>query len=125
RGQCVVEGRGDVPERGAELAVVHDPGVGELVERVEVFTHRRLDESERSQCGGSGREAPGLVAGEPVDVVDDLSGGAGFGDGQVPCRTGGAGLGGQGNERGGDIGRVRVAVRLIGVAHDLGGAATK
>ncbi len=33
-------GRGDA-ERGAELGVVDDPGVGELVERVQVLPHRR------------------------------------------------------------------------------------
>ena len=39
-GQRVVQRRGRLAERGAELAVVHHPAVGELVERVQVLAHR-------------------------------------------------------------------------------------
>ena len=84
-------GRGVVAEGGAELAVVDDPRVGELVERVEVLAHRRLDQPESAQGRAAGGEHARPVAGQPVDLLDHLAGGAGLGDRQVPDLAGGAG----------------------------------
>ena len=84
RGRLIAEG-------GAELAVVDDPRLGELVEGVQVLAHRRLDQAEQPQGGPTGGEQPRPVTGEPVDVVDDLAGGPGLGDRQVPDLAGGLG----------------------------------
>ena len=121
-GERVVERRGVVAEGSPELGVVDDPAVGELVERVEVLAHRRLDQPEQAQGRAAGGEAAGSVAGEPVDVVDDLPGRPRLGDREVPDRAAGRRVGAEGDERGGHVGRVRVAVQLVGVAHDLGAA---
>ena len=67
------------PKRGAELAVVDDPRVGELVERVQVLAHLRLDQPDRAEGGPAGGEQPGSVAGEPVDRRrSTCAGGAGL-----------------------------------------------
>src|SRR5215207_5779513 len=65
RGQGVVERCGLVTEGGAELAVVHDPAVGELVQGVQELAQCRLGHAGQAQGGAPGGEDPGPVAGEP------------------------------------------------------------
>ena len=67
-----------------------------------------------AQGRAAGGEDAGPVAGQPVDPLDDLAGGAGLGDRQVPDLAGGFGVGAQRDQRGGDVGRVGVAVERSG-----------
>jgi hypothetical protein len=106
RGEGIVEGCGLVAEGGMELGVVHDPAVGELVEGVQVLAQCGLGHADQVQGRASGGEDTGSMAGGPVEPLDDLPGGAGLGDGQVPDVPGGRGVGGQDDQAGGDIGGV-------------------
>ena len=109
----------------AELGVVDDPRVGELVERVEVLAHGRLRDADGAQGEAAGSHEAWLGAGGGVDALDEGAGGGGAVDGEVPDLTGCLGTGCEGDEAGGDVGCVGVAVRLVGVAHDLGGLAAQ
>ena len=55
--------------------------------------------------------------------VQERPGGAGRRAGQVPYLAGGAGVGAQGGQAGGDVGDVAVGVRQVGVADEVGAPA--
>ena len=98
-GERVVERRGRSPNAVRNFDVVDDPAVGELVERVEVLAHRRLEQPEEAERGAPAAMQAGSVTGEAVDVVDDLPGRPGLGDGR--CHTDPVALGceAEGDER--------------------------
>src|SRR4029453_18265768 len=121
RGQGVVERCGLVTEGGAELAVVHDPAVGELGQGVQELAQCRLGHAGQAQGGAPGGEDPGPVPGEPVELLDDPPGGAGLGDRQVPDLAGGGGVGARGDQPGGDVGGGGVNVGVVGDAPARGG----
>src|SRR5680860_1865922 len=123
RAEGLVEGRGLVAEGRPELAVVDDPAVGELVERVQVLAHRRLDQADRPERRTSGGQGARLVAGHRVALLDDLAGGAGLGDREVPGLTDGSGCRTERDESGRHVWGVGVAVQLVGVTHHLRGLA--
>ena len=77
----------------------------------------------RAQGLPAGGHDAWLVTGQRVDLLDHLAGGAGRGHREVPDLPGGPGRGAEGDQACGDVGGVGVAVRLVRVAHHLGGLA--
>ena len=120
-GERLVERGGEVAEGGPELAVVDDPRVGELVERVQVLAHLRLEQPDRAQRRPAGGQDAWLVPGERVDRPRRPRGWcASRATGRCQTWPVASGDGAQRDQPGRDVRGVGVAVRLVGICPSPG-----
>src|ERR1700722_20371026 len=115
--------RAGPPERGLVFTGVQHEGLVELVIRLGQLAQYRVDQTQGPQ---------GQLGQRPdADGVPDLGGyqaqerpgGAGRRARQVPDLPGGAGVGTQGGQAGGDVGDVAVGMRQVRAADEVGATA--